>query len=72
MRGALHSSSSILRWIAYPVEAFGFALVLREVVALVLKGECDRAGQPPGLFNEVNDHPEDQFRYIHKAGFVRA
>jgi hypothetical protein len=71
MNSALRSPSSILRRVSYPVEAFRFKLVPRELAPPLFQGERDGLWQPPDLFDQVNACPADQFNYVHKVAFAR-
>ncbi len=55
---------------AYPVEPFDFELVPHELPLPFLKCEFDCLRQHPDSFSQVADCLEDQFKYMHKVGFV--
>lgn len=65
MKRAAPSPASMLRWVSYAVEPFGFKLAPHELPTPLFKGERDSLWQQPGLFNQVSERQAAQFsRYI--------
>jgi hypothetical protein len=59
------SLSTVLRRVAYPVEAFGFEYVQGEPPPPLLEGNRDRLGQQPGLFEKADRRPANELQHIH-------
>ncbi len=54
--------SCVLRRIAYPVEAFGFELVSRDLLLPLLTGHRYSLWQQPDLFEQVNNSQADNLQ----------
>jgi hypothetical protein len=60
-------SSSILRWVAYPVEPFGFTRLPGELPSPLLQGEGYIFWQQPGSVEHVEDYLGYELKRIHKV-----
>jgi len=57
--------SAILRWIAYPVEPFGFVFVQDGLPPSLPNGLHNRLGQQQGLFDQLDGGETKMLQYVH-------
>ena len=65
------SLPEIFRWVAYPIEPFGFKFALSDLPPPLFDGNRDRLGKQPGLFEQVDDDQENEFQCVHSP-FIQA